>query len=586
MDDSWNAFWLMFVCAWPFLIGIVQTFTSLRPGITVLVLSSALPALLTALVVIPPSSIYYYHFLMGGYLGLDHTGQLFLLFSSILWLASCVFAIGRFEEYCQKGFFLFFCLSMSGNFTLILAQDMLIFYFGYALMSFAFYGIFFMKSTDLTRFSALVYMCFTVISEMCIFAAFVLLESTTGTTQFAGLQIGVSTSPIFNHIMLCLFVGFGVKTGFLGLHSWLPLAHSASPIAASAVLAGAIAKVGILGWLRIMPEGGQPIVALGETLIALGVAAAFYGVLVGFTQQKLKRILAYSTVSQLGIMTVLLGLLLLLPEHRVETTFAIILYVIHHGLNKGALFLGLGQCKDEKMPNLTLWFLSCIPALSLAGLPFTSGMFAKVLLKTQIYESSGFIADALPFAVTLTSVSTAMLVAKFLYLSYPVNTRTVNLKREWVSLFSWLSLLGLSQIIIWGLFANDIDWRLTKQIGSMAAIMIGVVLGIAFTRYLSKIPVIPLGDILHLMIWSSRMFYPLETKNVKGLFHKVKLGVISKIDETASVLTQRLGWIEMHIILWPTAIALVVFFTLLLNDHLIDQVVQIFLTLSSRLGSI
>jgi L-aminopeptidase/D-esterase-like protein len=113
-------------------------------------------------------------------------------------------------------------------------------------------------------------------------------------------------SPMRDVTILLLLLGFGLKAGLVPLHVWLPLAHPAAPMPASAVLSGAIIKAGIIGLVRFLPfEAGAP--GWGIALGALGLFGAFYAVAFGVLQRNPKTILAYSSVSQMGVVMAALG---------------------------------------------------------------------------------------------------------------------------------------------------------------------------------------------------------------------------------------------------------------------------------------
>ena len=98
------------------------------------------------------------------------------------------------------------------------------------------------------------------------------------------------------------------------MHVWLPLAYKAAPTPASAVLSGAMINAGLLGWLRFMPLGLEALPQWSVVVLAAGFGAAFYGVLVGLFQEEPKTVLAYSSISQMGLMTVGVGIGLAAPE--------------------------------------------------------------------------------------------------------------------------------------------------------------------------------------------------------------------------------------------------------------------------------
>ena len=102
-------------------------------------------------------------------------------------------------------------------------------------------------------------------------------------------------------------VGFALKIGLVPLHVWMPLAYTAAPIPAAAVLSGAAVKAGVIGLIRFLPLGAA-MPGWGEALVALGFFSAFYGVAVGITQANPKTVLAYSSVSQMGVIAAVLGM--------------------------------------------------------------------------------------------------------------------------------------------------------------------------------------------------------------------------------------------------------------------------------------
>src|SRR5699024_2367349 len=147
-------------------------------------------------------------------------------------------------------------------------------------------------------------------------------------------------------------VGFGVKAGTVPLHVWLPLAHPAAPPAASAVLSGAMVKAGLVGWLRLLPSGPdqtgltdgaipQTVAIFGWVLLVSALAGGFASAVLGVLQNDPKVVLAYSTISQMGFTTAVVAVGLIEPEFGDVTAAAAVLYAVHHGLAKGALFLGV-----------------------------------------------------------------------------------------------------------------------------------------------------------------------------------------------------------------------------------------------------
>ncbi len=177
-------------------------------------------------------------------------------------------------------------------------------------------------------------------------------------------------------------------------------------------LASAMIKAGLLGWLRFLPLG-YSLPEWSTLFIALGLTAAFYGVVVGLLQREPKVILAYSSVSQMGLITAGVGLGLASSAAGAPALAAVTLYALHHALVKGALFFGEGLNRAAGA-HARVWTRAVLVllALVLAGAPFTSGALAKIYLK----DLAAFVPWAPHFnlVVSLAAIGTTLLMAHFL----------------------------------------------------------------------------------------------------------------------------------------------------------------------------
>jgi len=214
-----------------------------------------------------------------------------------------------------------------------------------------------------------------------------------------------------------IFLGFGVKAGVLGLHLWLPLAHPVAPTPASAVLSGVMIKAGLLGWMRFLPLGAEPWPLLGTAALLLGLLAALAAVLIGLTQRQPKVLLAYSSISQMGLMTLGLGAALLHPSTWPALALALAFYALHHGLAKGTLFLGVAVLAQAR-GTARRWALAlqALPALALAGLPLSSGFWAKDGLKQALASLPAPWPEALAWLLPLAALGTTLLMLRLLWL--------------------------------------------------------------------------------------------------------------------------------------------------------------------------
>jgi len=510
----------------PFALGVALLLRIWQAALNRLSGWSALPALVVAVLV--PSGTYgeFSWLLLTMRLGVDDTGRVFLFFTALLWLLAGVFGRSYLErDRNQARFFIFYLLSMSGNFGLILAQDMVSFYLFFALMSFASYGLVVHNGDAEALRAGRIYIYLVVLGEVMLFSALVMLYKITGSLNLSS----VSHAPSNEIIFALLFLGFGIKAGALPLHVWLPLAHPAAPTPASAVLSGAMIKAGLLGWLRFMALGQVASLEWGGLCILAGLLAAFFGVIVGVVQTNPKTVLAYSSISQMGFMTVGIGAGLLNPAIWPVARTAVIIYAFHHAFAKGALFLGVGLAPTTKDSRLQKWWLACglgLPALALAGAPLTTGIVAKTALKLAIAPLPGPWPGYLGLFLPLASVGTTLLMVRFLVTVWPDrfagSPGALGLRLPWtlmvcfVALGAWLLPEGQSSV--------DKALSLTAFAPALWPVIAGFFLALSACvlyrrKTIKRIPSIPAGDLVALASW---VLKPCEQVSRKYLIPRIQ----------------------------------------------------------------
>jgi len=304
---------------------------------------AVMPAFVTALTAPIDVIVEVGWFFMGSRMGLDETGRIFLCSAAFIWFLACFSSRSLLkDDHNQTRFLVFFLTAMAGNFGLILAQGVLGFYLFFAVMSFAAYGLVVHKGTDEAAKAGRVYLTLVMIGEVALCTALIILVHDTGSLAIEDIA-GVSYQPL---TLALLFIGFGVKIGALPLHGWMIPAYQAAPIPAAAVLAGAMVNAGILGWLRFLPLGKTSCPEGAVLFITAGALAAMYGVIIGLNRKQAGAVLGCSSISQMGLITVIFGLGLLDHDAGLNAAPVLILYVVHHSLAKSSLF----ACR---------WLLSC-----------------------------------------------------------------------------------------------------------------------------------------------------------------------------------------------------------------------------------
>ena len=472
---------------------------------------AALPALAVSLLLPPEITLELPWLVLGTHLGLDETARVFLFFTALLWLVAGIYTSGYFAgRPSMPRFLIWFLLTMTGNLGLIVAQDMIGFYSFFALMSLASYGLVVHERSSEALRAGRVYIVLVVAGEVLLFTAFTLAALTAGSIEFDAVRPAVAESELRDWVIGLTLLGFGIKAGAVGLHVWLPLAHPVAPTPASAVLSGAMIAAGLLGWMRVLPLGETALPGWGAVMIVAGVVAGFYAVLVGLLQNNPKTVLAYSSVSKMGIMTIGVGLGLAAPDSWPLLSSAILIYALHHGLAKGALFLGVGIAAippASKQQRRLLCAGLLLPALSLAAAPLTGGMIAKNLLKVGVMSAASPWKDWLPIVLSWGSVATTLLMARFLTLVWPRHTgaseaRTVP-KAMWLS---WGVLLIVVALLPWFIpYAGSSDqWSVGAMFGALLPVAVGggiavcarLAVGHSWIKWSLRIPP---GDVLVLV---------------------------------------------------------------------------------------
>ncbi len=342
--------------------------------------------------------------------GDDALTRAWLGFSALLWGCAGVFATSSLADDPRPlRFWLFWLLALSGNLLLIIAADALSFYLGFSLMSLSAYGLVVHQGGPQPRRAGRLYLQLAVCGEMLLLAA--LLLRTSGAQGAFGFETWASV-PIDGMTLLLLLIGLGLKAGFWPLHVWLPLAHPAAPAPASAVLSGAMIKAGILGLWRCLPQDDPLLLQWSPVLLAVGLFGAFYAVVLGLCSRQAKAVLAYSSVSQMGYFVMIVALAWRDPQNLAALAGVLMIFGVHHGLAKGALFLSAGLSHSYRLPGLA-WLLPAIPALALVGAPLTSGGAAKAALKSAFVDGHFAVWQGL---LSLGSLATGLLLLRALWL--------------------------------------------------------------------------------------------------------------------------------------------------------------------------
>jgi formate hydrogenlyase subunit 3/multisubunit Na+/H+ antiporter MnhD subunit len=344
-----------------------------------------------------------------GRLRLDALSAIFLLAVLVVAAAGAIYGLG-YHPQAREGarsvrLQIFYGLAVGGMALLVAATDAIVFLVGWEVMALA---NFLLVQTDderpEVRRAAFLYLAATHAGTLALFGVFALLGRAAGSLDFSAMQ-GLPAGGAAGIFALAL-LGFGLKAGLVPLHFWLPEAHAAAPTHVSALMSGVVIKTGIYGLLRVTGLFETPPAWWGIALLVLGGLSAVLGVAFALAQHDLKRLLAYHSVENVGIIALGAGLALL-GRSRGEPGLVLLgiagaaLHVLNHALFKSLLFLGAGAVHHathtreldhlgglaRAMPRTALLFL--VGAAAISGLPPLNGFVSEWLVYLGFLEALG-----------------------------------------------------------------------------------------------------------------------------------------------------------------------------------------------------
>ena len=300
-------------------------------------------------------------------------------------------------------------------------------------------------------------------------------------------------SPWRDAALALTIAGFGLKIALVPMHGWMPLAYTAAPIPAAAVLSGAAVKAGVIGLIRFLPFGSV-LPGWGEALVVVGLFSAFYGVAMGITQQNPKTVLAYSSISQMGVIAAVLGMGLAAADKGVALDAAF--YAAHHVLAKGALFMAIGVAAASSARRV--WRVlppAAVLALSLGGLPLTGGALAKLAIKAPLGD--GVVGSL----ATVSAAGTTLLMLHFLRrLARGSSPDTRAVAPAGLAL-PWLAMVLASILVPWLLYPA-LGGRVADVLSPAALqealwpVLIGAALAPGLWLWGNRLPRVAEGDII------------------------------------------------------------------------------------------
>jgi len=417
---------------------------------------------------------------------LDGLSAWFLIVLSTLAIPIAIFSIGYLSDHHfdrRSTFVVAGFNALVGAVELVfVANDVITFLFAWELMTLTAAGLVVTHHEDpASRRAATVYLVMSHLATGCLIAGFLVLARASNSLSFPALFSGdVVQGPMRDGLFALFFLGFGVKAGIVPLHVWLPEAHPAAPTSISALLSAILLKTGIYGMVRVCAFGlGVPRLSWGVIVIAVGGLSAVLGVLYALMQHDMKRLLAYHSIENIGIILLGLGAGMMAASHgRKDLAWigvaASLYHVLNHAVFKGLLFLGAGNVAMitgtraiehyggllRRMPWTGLFFL--VGAMAISGLPPLNG-FASEWLTFQAFlfgfrgSTEPLILFMFPVGGALLALTTALAAACFVkafgisFLALPRSPKAADAREAPAVMLAPQALLALLCVLL-GLF--------------------------------------------------------------------------------------------------------------------------------------
>ena len=335
---------------------------------------------------------------------IDPLSAFFVTIISVMSFVGTIYANGYMKPYLNKGMNVsshcfFLMMLIASMLAVVTVQNALFFLIVWELMSLSsFFLVIFEGDKKEVMSAGIKYLVYMHLSVIFIIAAFVLLHIQSSSLNFVDFIDVLNSNSHFANIVFFLgFLGFGIKAGFVPFHNWLPDAHPAAPSHVSAIMSGVMIKTGIYGILRLLTLITVPSKYIAYTVFVIALVTALYGILYALAQRDLKKLLAYSSIENIGIIGLGIGLGMIGLAYSNTLVAALgfaggLLHILNHSIFKQLMFFGAGAVYNQthtrdmevlgglikKMPKTATLFI--LGSVAISGLPPFNGFVSEFLI--------------------------------------------------------------------------------------------------------------------------------------------------------------------------------------------------------------
>ena len=344
---------------------------------------------------------------LGAHFRLDALASFFLVVVNLGGAAASLYGLGYgHHDPAPHRVLPFFPAFLAGMNLVVLADDAFSYLLCWEFMSLASWALVMAHHREPGNAKAgYVYLVMASFGTLALLLAFGLLAGPAGDYGFAAIRAAAHTPYVATLVLVLMLLGAGSKAGLVPLHVWLPLAHPAAPSHVSALMSGVMTKVAIYGFIRVVFDLlGPPIWSASVVVLLLGCITAVMGILYAMMEKDLKRLLAYSTIENVGIIFVSLGLALAFQANGMKLAAALaftaaLLHVLNHSFFKSLLFFGAGAVLSStgerdmdklgglihRMPYTS--FAVLVGCVAISALPPFNGFVSEWLIFQAVLQS-------------------------------------------------------------------------------------------------------------------------------------------------------------------------------------------------------
>lgn len=364
------------------------------------------------------------------FIRLDGLGTYFLFIVQLIAIPTTIYNFSYLQHYIEekrsiKNFVTFYIILLISTQFIVISNHAILFLVSWEVMSIAGYlGMMLEKEKEEVQKGSFYYFAASHVLIFILYIMFFLLHNQTGSWFFSDYQISFSIGLVVPIIFILSFVGFGIKAGFMPFHFWLPQAHPIAPTVLSAFLSGVIIKMGIYGILRTylfikpVPEWA------GWFILIISIISAIFGVWYALAQHDIKKLLAYHSIENIGIIGIGIGIGFIgsannLPAVEVLGFGGALLHTLNHAIFKSLLFIGsgvvyqnLGTRNIELMGGLVhrakyIALLFLIGSVAISGVPPFNGFISEFIIYTGFFKTANELKNYYPILMLIFVVGLA-----------------------------------------------------------------------------------------------------------------------------------------------------------------------------------